>query len=217
MEATPRDISRQLARALQAEDLSLATRLYGAGQSPLTPASHHLGGLALFHHGQIEEGIVALLEPFIDTVVVCSMTALVIVITGAYADPAYEAIRAANQGAALTSMAMQQEIPWFTYVLSVAVFLFAFSTMISWSYYGERCWAWLFGDSSSMVYRILFLVFGFLGSIVTATNVLDFSDLLILGMAFPNILGVLLLSGSVRKDLDEYTGMLKSGEIKPTS
>ena len=166
----------------------------------------------------VEEGIVALLEPFIDTVVVCTMTALVIVITGAWIDPgeAYVAAREAGQGGALTSLAMSSVLPWFKYVLSVAVVLFAFSTMISWSYYGERCWAWLFGDGSSMVYRGLFLVFAFLGSIVTAGNVLDFSDLMILGMAFPNILGVLLLSGKVRGMLNEYTDMLKSGEIKKT-
>jgi len=167
----------------------------------------------------VEEGIVALLEPFIDTVVVCSMTALVIVITGAWSDPgdAYVAAREAGQGGALTSLAMSSVIPWFKYILSLAVVMFAFSTMISWSYYGERCWAWLFGDGSSMIYRGLFLLFAFLGSIVTAGNVLDFSDLMILGMAFPNILGVLLMSGKVRGMLDEYTGMLKSGEIKKTS
>jgi AGCS family alanine or glycine:cation symporter len=167
----------------------------------------------------VEEGIVALLEPFIDTVVICTMTALVIVITGAWNDPdaAFVAAREAKQGGALTSLAMTSVIPWFKYVLSAAVFLFAFSTMISWSYYGERCWAWLFGDKSSMAYRILFLVFAFLGSIVTANNVLDFSDLMILGMAFPNILGVLLLSGKVRAMLTEYTGMLESGEIKKTN
>ena len=167
----------------------------------------------------VEEGIVALLEPFIDTVVICTMTALVIVITGAWNDPdaAFVAAREAKQGGALTSLAMTSVIPWFKYVLSAAVFLFAFSTMISWSYYGERCWAWLFGDKSSMVYRLLFLVFAFLGSIVTAGNVLEFSDLMMLGMAFPNILGVLLLSGKVRAMLNEYTGMLESGEIKKTN
>ncbi len=166
----------------------------------------------------VEEGVVAVLEPFIDTVVVCTMTALVIVITGAWnsTDLAYVAAREAGQGGALTSLAMTSVIPWFQYVLSAAVFLFAFSTMISWSYYGERCWAWLFGDGSSMVYRGLFLFFAFLGSVVTAGNVLDFSDLMILGMAFPNILGLLLLSGKVRGMLDEYTGMLKSGKIKKT-
>ena len=87
--------------------------------------------------------------------------------------------------------------------------------MISWSYYGERCWAWLFGDGSSMIYRVLFLACTFLGSIMTARKILDFSDLMILGMAFPNILGVLLLSGKVGRDLDEYTGMLKRGELEP--
>ena len=99
-------------------------------------------------------------------------------------------------------------------MLSVAVTLFAFSTMISWSYYGERCWAYLFGDRSSMVYKVIFLVFTFAGSIITAQNVLDFGDLMILGMAFPNILGILFLTGDVRKDLDDYMGKLKSGEIK---
>ena len=164
----------------------------------------------------VEEGVVALLEPFIDTVVVCTMTALVIIITGAWSSPdaAYVAAREAGQGGALTSLAMSSVIPTFKYILSAAVFLFAFSTMISWSYYGERCWAWLFGDNSSLVYRLLFLFFAFLGSIVTAGNVLDFSDLMILGMAFPNILGVLMLSGKVRGMLDDYQSKLASGEIK---
>jgi AGCS family alanine or glycine:cation symporter len=76
--------------------------------------------------------------------------------------------------------------------------------MISWSYYGERCWVWLFGDKSSMFYKILFLISSFLGSIITATNVLNFSDLMILGMAFPNILGMLLLSRLVRRELMDY-------------
>jgi len=76
--------------------------------------------------------------------------------------------------------------------------------MISWSYYGERCWAWLFGDGSSKIYKILFLFFTFLGSVITARNILDFSDLMILGMAFPNILGLLILSGTVKKELDDY-------------
>lgn len=162
----------------------------------------------------VREGIVALLEPFIDTVVVCTMTALVIVITGAYDDPQYAHYVAANNGAALTSDAMEQQIPWFPYVLSVAVVLFAYSTMISWSYYGERCWAYLFGDRASMGYRVIFLVFVVLGAVISATNVLDLSDLAILGMAFPNILGVVLLSGLVKRDLDDYWGKLKAGELE---
>ena len=151
-----------------------------------------------------EEGIVALLEPFIDTIVVCTMTALVIIITGAYLEPANQEFILNDQGGALTSAAMGSVIPWFPYILAVAVFLFAFSTMISWSYYGERCWVWLLGDRSSTSYKILFLCFTFLGSVITAKNILTFSDLMILGMAFPNILGMLLLSGKVRKSLEEY-------------
>jgi AGCS family alanine or glycine:cation symporter len=162
----------------------------------------------------VREGIVALLEPFIDTVVVCTMTALVIVITGAYNNPEYADLITSSRGAGLTSRAMAEHISWFPYVLSVAVMLFAYSTMISWSYYGERCWAYLFGDRSSLSYRILFLTFVFLGSIITAVNVLEFGDLMILGMAFPNILGVVLLSGKVKRELDEYWAKLKSGEIR---
>ena len=160
------------------------------------------------------EGIVALLEPFIDTVVVCTMTALVIIITGAYNDPANATLIAGNQGAALTSRAFGQQISWFPYILGVCVILFAFSTMISWSYYGERCWAYLFGDGQSRSFQILFVTCTFLGSIISAQNVLDFGDLMILGMAFPNLIGVMLLSGHVRKDLDAYWGMYKRGEFK---
>ena len=161
-----------------------------------------------------EEGVVALLEPFIDTIVVCTMTALVIIITGVYEPSSFgsdpnqqEALQGyidGNKGGALTSAAMASVIPWFPYVLSVAVFLFAFSTMISWSYYGERCWVWLFGDRSSLTYKLVFLLFSFLGSVITAKNILDFSDLMILGMAFPNILGMLFLSRIVSKDLKDY-------------
>jgi AGCS family alanine or glycine:cation symporter len=159
----------------------------------------------------VREGIVSLLEPFIDTVVICTMTALVIVITGAYNNPEYADLIEQSKGAALTSRAMAEYISWFPYVLSVAVFLFAYSTMISWSYYGERCWAWMFGDRSSGWYRALFLVFVFLGSIITSTNVLDFGDLMILGMAFPNVLGVVILSGNVERELREYWTRKKAG------
>ena len=163
----------------------------------------------------VREGIVALLEPFIDTVVVCTMTALVIVITGAYnsTDPVIVELIAKQEGAALTSEAMKSQINGFQYVLGLATVLFAFSTMISWSYYGERCWAWLFGDNASMIYRVIFLFFVMLGSIVSATNVLAFGDLMILGMAFPNILGVLFLSGKVKTALNEYWAKYKSGEL----
>lgn len=162
----------------------------------------------------VREGVVALLEPFIDTVVVCTMTALVIVVTGAYNNPAYADIIAGSQGAALTSRAMGEHITWFPYILSVCVLLFAFSTMISWSYYGERCWCYLFGDGSTRVFQYLFITFTFLGSIISSQNVLDFGDLMILGMAFPNLLGVYMLSGKVRRDLDDYWTKYKAGEFK---
>ncbi len=160
------------------------------------------------------EGIVALLEPFIDTVVVCTMTALVIVITGAYENPEYADLRAADNGAALTSRAFGEKLSWFPYVLSVSVILFAYSTMISWSYYGERCWAWLFGDHTSTWFRILFVVFVFLGSVLTSTSVLEFGDLMILGMALPNVFGIYFLTGKVRAALDDYWGKLQRGEFR---
>jgi AGCS family alanine or glycine:cation symporter len=137
------------------------------------------------------------------------------VVTGAYNNPEFGVFIAENQGAALTSAAMQGEISWFPYLLAVAVFLFSYSTMIAWSYYGERCWTWLLGEKFVIVYQLIFLGFTFLGSVVTATNILDFSDLMILGMAFPNVLGVLMLSGYVVRELKEYTAKLKSGEIRP--
>ncbi len=161
----------------------------------------------------VREGIVALLEPFIDTVVVCTMTALVIVITGSYANPDNAALIAGNNGAALTSRAFGQHISWFPYVLGVCVLLFAFSTMISWSYYGERCWTYLVGDGKSRIFQFVFVIFTFLGSVVTATNILNFGDLMILGMAFPNLFGVLLLSNKVRVDLDAYWAKYKNNEF----
>ncbi|MDG1499920.1 MAG: alanine/glycine:cation symporter family protein [Planctomycetota bacterium] len=167
----------------------------------------------------IREGAVAMLGPFIDTVIICTMTALVIVITGAYdaqggTDAAMQGAIATKEGAVLTSLAMGGVIPWFPKLLALAVFFFAYSTIISWSYYGERCWVWMFGDASSLAYKILFLVFVFLGSVVSAVNVLEFGDLMILGMALPNILGVVLLTGKVRVKLDEYWKSYEAGEFK---
>lgn len=161
----------------------------------------------------VREGIVALLEPFIDTVVICTMTALVIVITGAWNDPAYEGLVAASKGAALTSAALGQVLSWFPFILAGAVFLFAFSTLISWYYYGDRCWTWLFGERSIHVFRVAYLGATFLGAVITANNVLAFGDLMILSMAFPNLLGVLLLSGNVREELDRYLQLLRSGAM----
>jgi alanine or glycine:cation symporter, AGCS family len=158
----------------------------------------------------ISEGIVALLEPFIDTVVVCTMTALVLIFTG-FADGSSDLT-----GAELTSAAFSTVFPWFKYVLIIAILLFAFSTMISWSYYGLKSWTYLFGISkgSEIAYKVLFLLFIVIGSASSLGAVLDFSDMMILGMAFPNILGLYFLSGEVRKDLLKYFDDLKTGVIK---
>jgi len=163
----------------------------------------------------ISEGIVALLEPFIDTVVVCTMTGLVIVSTGVYNDESLQHLITGNQGAPLTSAAFAKAAWWFPWIVTISVFLFAYSTMISWSYYGERCATMLFGARASLPYKFLFLTFVVLGSIITAGKILDFSDLMILSMALPNILGVVLLSGKVRRALDEYWEKYQSNLLVP--
>ncbi len=158
----------------------------------------------------VSEGIVALLEPFVDTIVVCTMTALVLIFSG------YAADTQGMTGSALTSAAFSSVLPWFKYVLLVAIILFAFSTMISWSYYGMKSWTFLFGNTKKMenLYKVLFLIFVVLGSSASLGAVIDFSDMMILGMAFPNILGLYFLSGEVKADLKDYFKRLNSGEIK---
>ncbi len=157
----------------------------------------------------VSEGFVALLEPFVDTVVICTMTALVIIITGQYEVEGLE-------GAQLTSKAFGTAFTWFPKVLAVAVFLFAFSTMISWSYYGLKAWAYLFGETKMVEnsYKLLFLVFIVIGSSSSLNAVLDFSDMMILAMAFPNIIGLLIMSSEVREDLRDYMHRVKTGVIK---
>ncbi|HKL37059.1 MAG TPA: amino acid carrier protein [Salegentibacter sp.] len=154
------------------------------------------------------EGFVALLEPFIDTVVVCTLTALVLIFTGMHE---VEGVG----GVQLTSDAFASVVSWFPYVLAMAVFLFAFSTMISWSYYGMRSWTYLFGKSkkTELAYKILFLVFVVVGASISLGAVLDFSDMMILAMSFPNIIGLYIMSSEVRKDLNEYSRKLKAGEL----
>lgn len=121
-------------------------------------------------------------------------------------------------GAQLTSDAFGSVISWFPYVLAAAVFLFAFSTMISWSYYGMRAWTYLFGKSikSEIIYKVLFLVFVVIGASVSLGAVLDFSDMMILAMSFPNIIGLYIMSGEVRNDLRDYVKKLKAGELYKT-
>jgi alanine or glycine:cation symporter, AGCS family len=160
----------------------------------------------------IREGCVALLEPFIDTIVVCSMTALVILITGAWDNNDW-VVEQGLAGAALTSRAFEEEIKWFPYVLSLAVTFFAYSTIISWSYYGERAWEMLLGARSTVIYKFLAVTAVFVGTVVNLGSVLDFSDMMILGMAFPNIAGVVLLAPKVKQDLFDYWARYKAGQF----
>ena len=176
----------------------------------------------------ITEGFVSLLEPLIDTVVICTMTALVIVISQQLMiDPAtgnYMLNEAGtgiatidgNSGVALTSAAFASGISWFPYVLAVAVILFAFSTMISWSYYGLKAWTYLFGEgkASELTFKIIFCVFVVIGAAANLGPVIDFSDAAIFSMAVVNIFCLYFLMRLVRAELGSYAARLKSGEIK---
>ena len=177
-----------------------------------------IGSAAIAHSAAqvkypVRQGMVALYEPFIDTIVICTMTALVIIITGVYNAPEHAELIAGREGAALTAKAFGSVISWFPIILSISVVLFAYSTMIAWSYYGERCWTYLFGERYSMVFRVIFVLFIVVASVAAPAALLDFSDLALLGMAFPNFIGLYLLSGKVKAALDEYSAMLKSGEF----
>jgi AGCS family alanine or glycine:cation symporter len=156
----------------------------------------------------VTEGLVALYEPFIDTVVVCTITALVIIITGSL-DPSLDGVQ-------LTSNAFESTISWFPWVLTLAVVLFAFSTMISWSYYGLKSWTFLFGEGKAkeVVFKVIFLVFVVIGSSMQLGAVIDFSDAMIFAMAFPNLLGCYFLLPVVKRELDDYWADLKAGRLK---
>ena len=179
----------------------------------------------------ITEGFVSLLEPLIDTVVICTMTALVIIIsqqlivdeaTGNYMlNEAGTAIATVdgNTGVSLTSAAFASGISWFPYVLAIAVVLFAFSTMISWSYYGLKAWTYLFGEgkTTELVFKIIFCVFIVIGAAASLGPVIDFSDAAIFAMAVVNIFCLYFLMKLVKKELDSYTARLETGEIKKFS
>ena len=166
----------------------------------------------------ISEGIVALLEPFVDTVIICTMTALVIIFSGYWND------NTGLEGVQLTSAAFSQTFSWFPYLLLIAATLFAFSTLISWSYYGLKGFDYLVGGFGQKIFGTrkvtnLIFQFFFLGCIIIGASadigaVLDFSDMMILCMAFPNIIGLLILAPEVKRDLKSYMKRLKSGEIK---
>ena len=176
----------------------------------------------------ITEGFVSLLEPLIDTVVICTMTALVIIIsqqlivdaeTGNYMlNEAGTAIATVdgNGGVALTSAAFGSAIGWFPYVLALAVILFAFSTMISWSYYGLKAWTYLFGEgkTTELVFKVIFCIFVVIGAAASLGPVIDFSDAAIFAMAVVNIFCLYFLMRVVKAELNSYSARLKSGEIR---
>jgi AGCS family alanine or glycine:cation symporter len=173
----------------------------------------------------VTEGVVSLLEPFIDTVVICTMTALVIVISGVLVvDPAtglylVEGGRIVTAGGAtgveLTSTAFAQGLSWFPYVLAVAVLLFAFSTMISWSYYGLKAWTYLVGEGQKreLVFKLVYCGFVVLGGAAQLGAVIDFSDAMIFSMAVVNIIALYLLLPVVKREANSYFARLRSGEI----
>jgi len=156
------------------------------------------------------EGLVALLEPFIDTVIVCTMTALVLIITG-YVDPSNSNLNN-NEAILLTSGAFESVISWFPYVLTVAVVLFAFSTMISWSYYGFQGWAYLFGRSKNMeyAYKLIFCLFVIIGSAASLGSVIEFSDAMIFAMMVPNMIGIIILAPKAKFELGKYLSIIKN-------
>jgi len=157
------------------------------------------------------EGLVALLEPFIDTVLVCTMTALVLIITG-FVDPSNTGMNDA-QAILLTSSAFESVISWFPYVLTIAVILFAFSSMISWSYYGFQAWSFLFGRSKRVeyTYKILFCVFVIIGSAASLGSVINFSDAMIFAMMVPNMIGLFILAPKVKEELVRFKAAIKKG------
>jgi alanine or glycine:cation symporter, AGCS family len=167
------------------------------------------------------EGIVSLLEPFIDTVVICTMTAIVIVLYNmdgyfAYGGQGGNVVVAGEtvNGVKLTSLAYDDVLPGFRYILTVAIVLFAFSTLISWSYYGLQAWKYLFGRStaSDLTFKIIFLIFVVIGSAASLGSVIDFSDAMIFAMVFPNMIGLFFLFPKVKEELNRYLAAIKNSK-----
>lgn len=168
-----------------------------------------LGSAAIVHANAktddaVSQGFVGMLGPFIDTVVICLVTALVIVISGAYQNVEGMA------GVELTSAALASGVSWFPYILALTVFLFAYSTMITWSYYGTKCITFLFGEKAwvEMAYKLFFCLCIVIGASAQLDNIIAFTDAMILSMGIPNIIGLFLLAGVIRKDVREYIAKL---------
>lgn len=181
-----------------------------------------IGSAAIAHSAvkterPVTEGFVSLLEPFIDTVVICTLTALTIIITGTYQNSEGLA------GTQITSAAFATVSPWFSYLLLPSIIMFAYSTIISWSYYGTKSFDFLAGSfferkfgnrkAASRSYQIIYLIFTVIGAVVSLGAVVDFSDMLILAMALPNILGLYLLAPVVKTELNNYLKELKNKNV----
>jgi alanine or glycine:cation symporter, AGCS family len=169
------------------------------------------------------EGVVAMLGPVIDTLLICNMTAIVVVVTGQWenTDLVNQNSSGLQTGAMLTLASFESVISWFPAVLTSCILLFAFSTMISWCYYGERGWIYLLdhigeglGIKSVIVFRLIFAVFIVVGAVNPLKDVLTFSDIMILGMAFPNILGSLFLANIVKEKTKDYLTRYRAGSMK---
>ncbi|MDB2682642.1 alanine:cation symporter family protein [Alphaproteobacteria bacterium] len=153
----------------------------------------------------VSQGLVGMLGPFIDTVIICLVTALVITVTGAYSTSD------GMEGIMLTSRAFEMAFPWMGYVLFAVVFLFAYSTLISWSYYGQKSFAYLFGNSAPVdwMYKLGFLGFIIVGASSNLESVINFTDAAVFAMTIPNIIGLYLLAPEVRADLKTYWAKIK--------
>ena len=154
-----------------------------------------------------------MIGPFIDTVIICLMTALVCMITGAYQLAEFQGQSGYLVGIQMTSTAFDSFAPGSRYVIAIVAMFFAYTTVIAWAYYGERAWEYLFGLRSTLTYRIVFVCFVFIGSVTALKSVVDFSDAMIFAMAFPNIIGCIIMSPEVKDRLKEYWGRYKAGEF----
>jgi AGCS family alanine or glycine:cation symporter len=157
----------------------------------------------------IREGVVAMLGPFIDTIVVCTMTSLAILITNAHLDP-----ELAGKGALITAKAFGTIHEVMPYLLTIATVVFAYSTVISYSYYGEKATEYLFGKKAVKIFQVAYILVVIFGPVLSLGAVIDFSDMAILSMAFPNIIGMAFISGEVKKMTQSYYKRYKSGKMK---
>ena len=155
------------------------------------------------------EGLVALLEPFIDTIVVSTMTALIVIVTGAYKIQGLSGIE-------ITSAAYASVFPWFPKILAIAVVLFAYTTMLTWSYYSVKCWTFLAGESyrAELGYKIVYCLLLSTGAVVSMKATIEFADSMFFAMAIPNVITLYILGPQVKREIEGYVARIRSGEIR---